>query len=187
MKLNSSLKFSHYLLENNINYGDTAIDATVGNGNDTLFLSKLVGKTGHVYGFDIQKLAINNTKNKLQSHKKENCVTLFQTSHDQIFKLLGQKQIKAAIFNLGYLPGGNKKIITHANTTIKAIQACLKLLKTNGMVILVIYYGHPGGIDEKNHIESFTSHLDQKKYNVLKYQFINQVNEPPILIAIQKR
>lgn len=95
--------------------------------------------------------------------------------------------ITGAIFNLGYLPGGDKTEITHASSTLTAIESCLELLKSNGRVILVCYYGHPGGKEELARVQQFTSELDQHQYQVLKYEFTNQIHNPPILIAIEKR
>ncbi len=91
------------------------------------------------------------------------------------------------IFNLGYLPGKDHNITTKAETTIKALKKSLKLLDDNGIVLLVIYYGHESGKEEKAALEKFTSKLDQKVYNVMKNSFINQVNNPPLLICIEKR
>ena len=63
MKLERILPYSHTLMEKAASNGDIVVDGTVGNGNDTVFLAKLVGPTGKVYGFDIQKEAIERTKN----------------------------------------------------------------------------------------------------------------------------
>ncbi|WP_105955888.1 tRNA (mnm(5)s(2)U34)-methyltransferase [Apilactobacillus quenuiae] len=185
MKLEPSLRYSHTIMSQVIKSGDNVIDATVGKGNDTEFLSKLVNKNGKVYGFDVQKDAIDITKKRLSKSQLNNTI-LFNVGHENIKEYVKDK-IDGAIFNLGYLPGGNKDIITRPQTTIVAIKACLELLKTNGIIILVLYYGHPGGKDEKNLVLNFVKNLDQKKYSVLEYKFINQVNDPPILVAIQKK
>ncbi|UQS85703.1 methyltransferase domain-containing protein [Apilactobacillus apisilvae] len=185
MKLQPSLRYSHQLLKNIVQPGNIVVDATVGKGNDTAFLARLVKNKGKVYGFDLQKEAIQITQNRLDENDLKN-VQLFNTGHENIKKYV-KENISAAIFNLGYLPGGNKNIITKPNTTLKAIKDCLYLLEQNGIVVLVLYYGHQGGKEEKNSVLSFVKNLNQKQYSVLEYKFINQINEPPILIAIQKK
>lgn len=186
-KLPNALAYSHQLLKHIISRGNTVVDCTAGNGNDTLLLANLVGKTGSVYGFDIQQTAINHTHDRLKANGlNEENIHLFTASHSQLDHFLPKKSlISAAIFNLGYLPGGDKSIITHPESTIEAIKGCLNHLKQNGLVVIVIYYGHPGGQTEKNAILDFGKSLDQKKFAALTYQFINQKHEPPFVLVIQ--
>lgn len=184
--IKSALNFSHDILESITKKGDYVIDATMGNGHDTQFLSELVGETGKVFSFDIQKTALSNTKQLLKNHNNKN-VELILDSHENFDNYIENNHITAIIYNLGYLPGGDKNLITKPKSTILSIKKGLDLLKKNGVIILVIYYGHPGGDYEKNQVFELTENLDQKKYNVLKYEFINQNNEPPILIAIEKK
>ncbi len=185
MKIQPSVRYSHTLLSQFLQNGDTAIDATVGKGNDTEFLSQLVGEKGKVYGFDVQEEAIKYTNQRLDDKNLSKNVTLFNTGHENIDQLV-DGSINAAIFNLGYLPGSNKDIITKPDTTLTAIKACLNKLEGNGIVVLVLYYGHAGGPLEKNAVIEYAKSLDQKEFSVMQYQFINQVNCPPILLAIQK-
>ncbi len=179
------IPFSHQLLEEVINQGDSVIDATCGNGNDTLMLSKLVGDTGKVYAFDIQEKAIEQTKALLLAQRVEN-VELIHDGHEHVASYVDEQVISGAIFNLGYLPKGDHSIITTPDTTIQAISGMLSLLKKRGRIVIVIYHGHKGGTSEKNHILSFCEELDQKEYQVLQYQFINQINNPPFVIGIGK-
>jgi SAM-dependent methyltransferase len=183
------LNYSHHLLEEIIEPGETVIDATCGNGNDTLFLSKLVGEFGEVIAFDIQEQAIDNTDQLLVDNNCTN-VSLVLDSHANIENYLIKElegNIGGAIFNLGYLPKSDKTIVTEGSSTVKAIDIILRYLKKNGRIILVVYYGHEGGEEEKNTILKHVISLDQKKYNVLQYGFINQKNNPPFIIAIQKK
>lgn len=187
--LKGILNYSHHLLEESVMKGDFVIDATCGNGNDTLFLSKLVDKEGHVLAFDIQTQAIENTKKLIKDNSFEN-VSVINDSHAHIEKYLPEnmnKEIGGAIFNLGYLPRSDKSIITKGQSTIAAVDTILTHLKKNGLVVLVVYYGHEGGISEKEMVLKHVIHLDQKKYSVLRYGFINQKNNPPFIVAIQKR
>ncbi|MEN2768312.1 tRNA (mnm(5)s(2)U34)-methyltransferase [Ornithinibacillus xuwenensis] len=187
--MKSILKYSHHLLEEIVKPGETVIDATCGNGNDTLFLSKLVGEQGEVLAFDIQEQAIDHTDQLLMENNCTN-VSLVLDSHANLENYLSadlEGKIGGAIFNLGYLPKSDKSIITKGNSTIAAIHAILKYLKPNGRIILVVYYGHEGGDVERNDIMKHVISLDQKKYSVLQYGFINQKNNPPFIIAIHKK
>lgn len=186
--LQTALTFSHTLLAEIVQSGDVVIDATMGNGHDTLFLADLVGSTGHVYSFDIQEQAIHSTKEKLLAHDFTDRASLLLKGHEHIDTVIDATQpIKAAIFNLGYLPKGDKSIITLPQTTQQAIDAILKRLSPEGRLLLVIYYGHPGGTEEKEKIITYCSELPQKLYNVMTYQFINQKNNPPILLCVEKK
>jgi 16S rRNA C1402 N4-methylase RsmH len=189
MTLKGIIQYAHQLLEASVLPGDTAIDATCGNGNDTLFLSQLTGDTGHVLAFDIQRQAIENTKQLLKKHHCTN-TDVIQDSHAHLGKYITAEtkgHIGGAIFNLGYLPKSDKKIITHGESTIKALDTILHLLKKDGLAVLVVYHGHEGGKQEKNVLMEHVSCLDQKKYNVLQYGFINQKNNPPFILAVQKK
>ncbi len=186
--LKGILQYAHTLLDKSVNKGETVIDATCGNGHDTLFLSKLVGEEGHVLAFDIQQQAITNTKKRLEQNKRTN-VSLIHDSHAHIEKYIQLEKhgpIGGAIFNLGYLPRSDKTVITKGDTTVQAMKAILKVLKKDGLIVAVIYHGHEGGEEEKNEVLQFTSALDQKEYKVIKYGFINQKNNPPFIVAIQK-
>lgn len=183
--LKGILNYAQYLLEETIEFGETVIDATCGNGNDTLFLSNLVGGEGRVLAFDIQEQAISATKQKAADLGKTN-ISLFQDSHANAGDYI-TKEIAAAIFNLGYLPKSDKAIITKAESTIKAIKAILSYLKKDGLIIIVVYHGHEGGKAEKEAVLNYVTQLEQKEYHVLRYEFINQKNNPPFLLAVQKR
>lgn len=184
----SAVDFSHKLLKETVCKGDLVIDATVGNGNDTVLLATLVGPTGKVIGFDIQKEAIENTKQKLLLAGLTDRVTLLHQGHETLPDVLDdQTEIGGAVFNLGYLPGTDKTVITQKDTTLAAVSALLPKLRIGSCVILVIYSGHPGGLEEKNALLEYVSGLNQALFKVLQYGFINQINHPPILIAIEKK
>lgn len=186
--LKTALNYSHELLEEIIQPGDLVVDGTVGNGFDTLFLAKLVGPSGKVIGFDVQKQAINTTTEKLSAQELLPIVELHHQGHEALGTMLTeQDNIKAAIFNLGYLPNSDKSIITKSDTTLTALQALLTHLTPKGRIIIVIYYGHAGGLAEKEAVLDYVKEVPQADFNVLSYQFINQKNNPPILIAIEKK
>ena len=190
MKLDRILPFARALLEKAIQPGDIVVDGTMGNGFDTAFLAGLIGETGHVYAFDIQSEAIQNTTVKLaDEHLLDRC-TLFQAGHEQLKSLFPSnenRKLTGAIFNLGYLPGGDKSITTHGNTTISAIEQLLDLMAPEGIIVLVVYHGHPEGETERDELLEYVKSIPQNKAHVLHYGFMNQVNHPPFIVAIEKR
>lgn len=184
----SAVDFSHKLLKETVCKGDLVIDATIGNGSDTVFLATLVGPTGKVIGFDVQKQALNNTKQKLLLAGLTDHVTLLHQGHETVAEVLADHaEIGGAVFNLGYLHGTDKSIITKKATTINAVSALLPKLRIGSYIILVVYSGHPGGLEEKQALLDYVSGLNQALFKVLQYGFINQINHPPILIAIEKK
>jgi ubiquinone/menaquinone biosynthesis C-methylase UbiE len=144
--------------------GDIAIDATCGNGHDTLFLAKQVGTTGKVYGFDIQQSALDLTTLKLKEQQQFYQVELIYAGHENIKQhVLTQHQssITAIMFNLGYLPGSDKSIITQAETTVAALKASCRLLKPSGLITIIAYPRHQGGLQELESLQDWTSELDK--------------------------
>lgn len=185
MKLQRVLQYAQTLLSTSIEKGEIAVDATAGNGYDTLFLAQLVGETGQVYSFDIQQQAVDATINRLTEHGVLDQAHVLLDGHQHISKYIKQ-EIAGAIFNLGYLPGADHEVVTKGNTTIQAIEQLLNLLKVGGMIVLVVYHGHEGGKEERDEVISFVSSLPQKYVHVLRYEFINQKNAPPFIIALEK-
>ncbi len=190
MKLERILPFARNLLEKAFLPNSIAVDATLGNGHDTYFLAKLACGTGHVYGFDIQEQAIHATQERLAVENLSNRVTLIHRGHEELknsIPVAARGKITAAIFNLGYLPGGDKSIVTKPETTISAIEQLLDFLAVEGIIVLVIYHGHDEGAIERDELLQYVKGLDQQKAHVLRYQFENQKNNAPFIIAIEKR
>ncbi len=123
--------------------------------------------------------------NRLKENGLENRATVILDGHQHVTKYITE-EIAGAVFNLGYLPGANHEIITKGETTIQAIESLLSLLKINGIIVLVIYHGHEGGKIERDAVLEYVSNLPQKYVHVLKYEFLNQNNDPPFIIAIEK-
>jgi predicted methyltransferase len=190
MNLDGILPFARTLLKKVVTEGSSAIDATTGNGNDTVFLANLVGDTGHVFGFDVQQQAIDHTAMRVKEHAMDDRVTLYLTGHEHAAASIPKEwhsKLSGAIFNLGYLPRGDKSIVTRPDTTILAIEQIFSMLTVGGIIVLVIYPGHEEGTIEKNEVLAYAAGLDQKQAHVLRYEFINQANNPPFIIAIEKR
>ena len=190
MKLERILPFARRVMEIAISPGDVVVDATLGNGHDTVFLANLVGPNGKVYGFDIQERAITTTQERITDQLLQDRVILFHKGHEQLIDSIPIKdheKITGAIFNLGYLPGGDKSIVTKSHSTISAIEQLLEIMPQKGIIVLVIYHGHEEGTVERDDLIKYCQHLDQNLAHVLQYQFINQVNHPPFIIAIEKK
>lgn len=190
MTLDGILPFARSLLEKAVSEGSAAVDATAGNGHDTLFLARLAGESGHVFAFDIQEQAMKKTAERLQQENLLNRVSLFHAGHEQAEQLIPADyhgKLSAAVFNLGYLPQSDKSIITKPGTTLIAIKQLFQMIKPGGLVVLVVYHGHEGGADERDAVVAFTAALDQQTAHVMRYEFINQANTPPFIIAIEKR
>ena len=185
------LSFAHALLEAAASPGDIAVDCTMGNGNDTLFLANLVGEAGHVFAFDIQQSAIENTRKRLEQYGiTDTGVSLIQASHADMaghIPVGAHGKIKAAVFNLGYLPGGDKSICTAAHTTIAALEALLAIMAPGGVIVLVVYPGHAEGEAEASEVLEYCKGIPRGEVNVIVYQILNNPNSPPFVIALEKK
>ncbi|NLZ38675.1 MAG: methyltransferase domain-containing protein [Firmicutes bacterium] len=179
------LLFAQELVKNTVKEGEIVVDATCGNGHDTVFLAQCVGAKGHVYAFDIQKEAIISTEKRIKSAGVQERVTLKNVSHAKR-EFWPQEPLAAVMFNLGYLPGGDHAIVTKAESTVAALQIAINSLKQGGIITLVVYTGHPGGKEEYQAVRDFCTALPQQDFTVLEYQFINQINYPPLLLAVKR-
>lgn len=166
--------------------GNICIDATVGNGNDTLFLAECVGATGKVYGFDIQAAALEKTRQKLAASGLLERVFLLQESHTLMNNYLAPGSVKAVMFNLGYLPGGDHELVTKPESTLQALKAALQLLEVGGVITVISYTGHKGGPEEFQVLNEFLSKLNSSLYLVLRWELLNQINSPPVMFVIQR-
>ena len=162
--------------------GETAVDATCGNGHDTLALAKM--GAGKIYGFDIQETAIRNTKELLL---KENLysekIHLIRDGHENMRNHIKEK-VQIVLFNLGYLPSASKEITTRKETTLTAVRSALALLKKDGLLCITMYSGHPGGQEEKQAVLELAASLDEHCYHVVYIHMYNQRNHPPEILLI---
>lgn len=176
-------EYCHRFLEGYIEEGDICIDATAGNGNDTQYLCRLVGDNGRVYAFDIQQDAIAYTRERMNECGYGNRVCLIKDGHEKMGEYV-MENVSAIVFNFGYLPGGNHAISTRADTSIRAIEAGMKLLKRDGVMSLCIYSGQDSGYEEKDAILAYLKELDSKKWLVILHQFFNRKNDPPLPVFL---
>jgi SAM-dependent methyltransferase len=154
-------------IEGELTEGALAVDATVGNGYDTLFLAHRVGPRGKVIGFDVQKAALAGARELLKFVGSVDRVSLIHDSHSRLEDYLPVgATIQGAMFNLGYLPRGNRQIITKADTTVAALRAVLDHLADRGRVTLLVYRGHAGGPEEYTELRRFLEQLPDDAWHI---------------------
>ena len=165
--------------------GSRAIDATMGNGGDTLALCELVGETGRVYAFDVQEAAIESTRARLQSAGMLDRATLIHAGHERISEFISEPA-DAIVFNLGWLPGAAHIVTTRTETTMRAVQAALELVQPDGFVSICVYPGHEEGAREREALLAWAAALPGT-LDVLHQSYMNQKNSPPELLAVRRR
>jgi predicted methyltransferase len=178
----------HELLAEHLNDGDCAIDATAGNGHDSLFLANQVGATGKVIAIDIQASAIETTQARLAAAHLTKRTQLYCADHATTLEALTSSQankIAAIVFNLGYLPGSDKTIQTQTSSTERALNASKALLCSGGLLCVTAYRGHPGGMEEAALVENWMRALETKG-NELACHIPPAKNTPPILWVLKK-
>ncbi|XP_075505601.1 tRNA (mnm(5)s(2)U34)-methyltransferase, chloroplastic [Primulina tabacum] len=184
---------AHLIWKNVVRKGDVVVDATCGNGFDTLALLKLIGDRTHrgrVYAMDLQKNALENTSSLLDqsvSPDERDLVELYALCHTKMEEIVPQGvSVRLVAFNLGYLPGGDKRIKTQSETTLLALEAAEKILAPGGLISLVIYVGHSGGREELDAVQSFASRLPANNWTCCNLQMLNRPSAP-VLVLLSKR
>lgn len=167
-----------YFIMEHLSEGDVAVDFTMGNGNDTLFLSKAVGESGKVYAFDIQEDALTSTRAHLEANGAPENYTLICASHHRVKEFVTEP-IKAGMFNLGYLPrSGRKAVTTMRETTMPAVEAALELLAPDGVLIVAIYPGHEEGALEGEMLREYFSGLSRFRICPSEFKILNSPTSP---------
>lgn len=168
-----------------IREGDTVVDATMGNGKDTLFLCDLVGGSGHVYAFDVQAEAVERTRERVREAGFEPRTTLLLAGHETMADHV-KAPVQAVMFNLGWLPGAEHIVTTRTETTLKAVSAALELIAPGGIVTVCVYPGHEEGTRELKALKEYVSGLSVRTFNVLYHSFVNASSQTPQLFLIQR-
>lgn len=187
--IQTTTELAMYIVSGYIKAGDVLVDATCGNGHDTLSLS---GKSpGKLYAFDIADQAISNTRrllisNGFQNRLDDGSIQLICDSHENIDVYI-REPVKAVIFNLGYLPGGDKSLTTSEHSTCSAVSKALTLLAKDGIVCITMYSGHHEGKGEKEALLHMAEALDSGKYHTAYVNMLNQKNYPPEILLITKK
>jgi SAM-dependent methyltransferase len=183
--LRGAVVLSHLFLKARVQPGDRVADATCGNGHDTLFLARLVGEGGKVWAFDIQEEALTNTRMLLEEAGCPGQVELVASGHERFAEIVGEP-LRAAVFNLGYLPGGDKSVVTRPDETIAALEQAAGLLMPGGVITVCIYTGHPGGAEEGEAVEKWAAALPPAEFNVWLGRQINRPSSAPYLLLVEK-
>src|ERR1700680_2982074 len=168
--------------------GALAVDATVGNGYDAQFLAHRVGPKGKVLGFDVQKAALAGARELLKFVGSIDRVSLIHDSHSRLADYLpAGAAIEGAMFNLGYLPRGNRQIITQPETTVMALRSVLEHLAERGRVTILVYRGHEGAVPEYQEVRRFLEQLPGEKWLIEELASTSDSSIAPRLFRIKKR
>ncbi len=183
LKVNT-IQLAHDFIKNyaSVSEDSILIDATMGRGNDTLFLCE--NFSGDVTAFDVQQEALDSTKERLESNGKN--ARLILDSHSNMDKYFEADTVSIIVFNLGYLPKADHHVATNKVTTIEAIEKGLRLLKKGGIISLCIYQGGDTGFEEKDAVMDYLKLLDMRDYTVVVSELYNKQNYPPIFAGIIK-
>ncbi len=166
--------------------GDAAVDATMGNGHDTLMLCEAVGPAGRVYAFDVQAQAVAETAKRLAAQGVTDQARLIHAGHEHMAEYV-KEPVRAVMFNLGWLPGGDHGVTTRWETTRQAVECALDLLAPMGVLVICAYPGHAEGEREERELTAFLSGLSNRQFNVLHQRFLNAGEGAPECFVIQKQ
>jgi len=183
--LRGAVPLSHFYLRQRVRAGDTALDATCGNGFDTLLLAQLAGEGGRVWGFDVQPRAIAATRSLLEREGRLGTVQLFEASHERLAEFV-PAGLRGVVFNLGYLPGGNDLLITDPQSTVSALGQAAGLLAPEGIITVSLYTGHEGGPEEAAAVQEWGASLDPRAFNVWCSRQLNRPPVAPYLVLVER-
>ena len=179
------LELHKFFIRNHLREGDIAVDFTMGNGHDTEFLSKTVGETGHVYAFDIQRQAVESTAKHLVEAGCPQNYTLICDSHEYVKKYVSTP-FRAGMFNLGWLPGGDKSITTMRKSTMPAIRDAIELMDRDAILNVAVYPGHEEGDAEGKMICEYLAGLSRYRVCCTKVKILNSPTSPYFLVIETK-
>ncbi len=181
--------WEHYLSPQLASGEYAAVDATCGRGNDTVWLA---ARCRRVYAFDIQPEAIAATREALHAADVSDvpaampAVTLIEDSHAELAAYI-REPIGLIVFNLGYLPGGEKDWTTAAASTLTALQVAADRLAVGGLLSVTMYWGHEAGKAERKAVLAWASELDRGIYHCVHTDMLNQPNCPPEILFITRK
>ena len=168
-----------------------AVDATVGNGHDTLFLASAVGKHGHVWGFDVQEAALASARKRFETEGPEllGRVSLVPAGHETaktVFPAASAGHLWAVMFNLGFLPGSDRRLVTKPATTLEALAFFSSILAIGGVISVHSYRGHAGGREEDGAVARWFADLPWETWRVAEYTFSNKRRNPETLYLAER-
>ncbi len=185
-ELSGAVPLAHLFLRGRVKAGDRVADATCGNGRDTLLLAQLVGEAGRVWAFDLQEVALAAAKELLAAHGVLDRVELVRAGHERLAAEVVDGSLAAVVFNLGYLPGGDRRVITRPATTLPALAAALGLLAPGGLLLVVIYTDHDGAREEEEAVTNWATALEPRSFNVWASRQLNRSAAAPYLVLVEK-
>ena len=165
--------------------GGNAVDFTMGNGHDTLWLSREIGQDGRVWAFDIQEQALRSTADLLRRENAPDNVTLIHDSHANVLSYV-KEPICVGVFNLGYLPGGDKSVTTLRPSTLEAVKGGLELLDSDGALLIAVYPGHEEGTKEGEMLQEYLSTLSRFRICASCFRIINSPTSPFFFLCEKK-
>ncbi|CAK0783803.1 hypothetical protein CVIRNUC_007003 [Coccomyxa viridis] len=170
--------------------GDVVVDATCGNGLDSLWLARAVGRSGKLYAFDIQADAVSTTRHLLHEHSSEHPddaqdFEVVQACHSNLKEHVREPP-QLVCFNLGFLPGGDRDIITRPGTSVAAVQAALDIVRPDGLVSVLAYTGHPGGREEYEAVRALGTRQDPARLTVFEQCIANRPTAPVLLLFLKR-
>ncbi len=174
------------ILRENIHEGDLVIDATAGNGHDTVFLAECAGATGRVLAFDIQEAAIRSATARVVAAGLANRVCFVASSHTRMSEHAPQGGVAAVMFNLGYLPGSDHLVTTAPTDTPPALTEAAGLLKSGGVLSVVCYPGHAAGQDEADAVETWMDARSREGWRIARYAMLGTLRPAPFLLVAAK-
>jgi len=180
-----AVEMAQLLLADKLPHIRSAVDATAGNGRDTLFLAKMTAPAAKIWAFDIQTAALANTHKLLTENGLEAKVQLVNDSHSRILSHV-RAPLDIVMYNLGYLPGGDRTLATDRATTIASLTQVMPSLALGGLISVVAYPGYPAGRIEHEAVRAFLGNLPQTEFTVGCWSMLNQRNDPPLLYIIQR-
>ena len=181
----SVTQLAHNVIRRIVQTGDTVIDATAGNGNDTQILAALVGTAGCTIAIDIQQSAIDSTSNRLTKAGLNADMRLGDHASELKKVQASGLCVKAVMFNLGYLPGSDKQITTAGNSTLAAIQVASDILLPGGVVTIIAYRGHAGGLEEAAIVEQWIAELPTDHFETSRIEGDSTQVTSPVLFVVR--
>jgi predicted methyltransferase len=171
------------LLREVVHAGDLVIDATAGNGHDTVFLAECVGENGRVLAFDVQEAAIRSSSERVEAAGFSSRVEFHQASHAAMASHVKPGSVSALMFNLGYLPGDDHQLTTESAETLAALDAAAIVLKPGGVISIVCYPGHEAGVGESAAVEDWMTKRSSDGWRIAKYALLGTLRPAPFLLV----
>ncbi|EGO63637.1 class I SAM-dependent methyltransferase [Acetonema longum] len=185
MNVANALQMARQILLPKLKDASVILDATAGNGKDTLFLAQNTPPDAVIWAFDIQQTALASAETHLRQAGFFHKVRFIWDSHVNLSEHIHQP-IDAAVYNLGYLPGSDHGITTAPESTVLSLDRLMHQLNQSGLVAIVAYTGHEPGLEEQKAVHAFLQSLPQKDFAVAGWQMLNQMNNPPMLYVIER-